>query len=149
MDLRPKRIISGGQTGADKGGLVGARVCGITTGGTAPYMYRTEKGTDPELESYGLTQSGLSNYSVRTEQNVRDSDGTVLFGDMASHGSKQTVQLCQKHNKPYTVNPSGIKLRIWCALHKIETLNVAGNRESVRPGIGKIACDTVVEAFKQ
>jgi hypothetical protein len=38
----PNKIISGGQTGADQGGLEGARLLGIQTGGTAPYNWMTD-----------------------------------------------------------------------------------------------------------
>ena len=50
----PKKIISGGQTGADLGALVGARRVGIETGGTAPKGFRTDRGLQPVLRQYGL-----------------------------------------------------------------------------------------------
>jgi len=37
-------VISGGQTGADRGGLIAAKELGIPTGGTAPLGYKTEAG---------------------------------------------------------------------------------------------------------
>jgi len=55
--FRPDRIISGGQTGADLGGLVGARRIGIETGGTAPRGYKTEKGSQVDaLKAFGLIE---------------------------------------------------------------------------------------------
>lgn len=51
------KIISGGQTGADEGGLEGARLLGIPTGGTAPKGYRTENGPNLTLrDTYGLVE---------------------------------------------------------------------------------------------
>ena len=51
------KIISGGQTGADLGGLEGARDAGIETGGWAPAGYRTEIGDQEELlKGFGLKE---------------------------------------------------------------------------------------------
>ena len=44
-----KKIISGGQTGADRGGLLAGRHLGIETGGTAPPDFITEVGVDDSL----------------------------------------------------------------------------------------------------
>ena len=38
------KIISGGQTGADKGGLIAAKKANIKTGGIAPKGFMTEAG---------------------------------------------------------------------------------------------------------
>ncbi len=82
MTLR--KIISGGQTGADMGGLLAAKELGLETGGTAPGGYKTEKGRNLDLRDiYGLTQFGT--YPQRTRINVRDSDATVIFGDIGFH----------------------------------------------------------------
>lgn len=61
-----EKIISGGQTGADRGGLEAARTLGIPTGGTAPRGYLTETGPDESLREFGLTESKSSAYVVRT-----------------------------------------------------------------------------------
>ncbi len=41
--------ISGGQSGADFGGLLAAKRCGIPTGGKIPKGFLTENGPKPEL----------------------------------------------------------------------------------------------------
>lgn len=152
------KIISGGQTGADKGGLEGARDADIETGGTAPGGYRTEKGADLTLRDvYGLTESVYSSYPPRTEDNVRDSDGTLLIGNEWSPGSKLTKRLCQKHGRPCLLFPwkTGDKLgpddvavlQMFVAEHEIEVLNVAGNREGTNPGIQAATRWLVCKAF--
>jgi hypothetical protein len=49
-------VISGGQTGADQGGLRAARACGIPTWGWAPRDWLTEAGPAPWLEEWGLAE---------------------------------------------------------------------------------------------
>lgn len=125
-----RKVISGGQTGADIIGLETARECGIKTGGTAPKNFRTEIGNDYGLRDLGLIEHVSYRYEPRTEDNVKDSDGTVLFGDMTSSGSKQTIGFILKHGKPHISNPPTDVLISFIKDHKIEILNVAGNRGS-------------------
>ena len=81
------KIISGGQTGADQGGLYGARDAGFPTGGYAPSGFLTEDGPEPELlKGFGLVDSGLD-YTGRTELNVRESDITLWFGNTGTPGT--------------------------------------------------------------
>ncbi len=149
-NLQLVKIISGGQTGADQGGLLaGKELEGIETGGTAPNRFRTELGSSVNLlkDYFGLRESDWIDYSSRTRDNVRDSDGTVLFGDANSVGSTLTLQTCIYTAKPYIINPSTAELLSWAIEHEIKILNVAGNRESRNPGIQEKVRATLVEAF--
>ena len=130
IDIPVRKIIAGGQTGIDRMGLEVARDLGYETGGTAPKGFKTENGSDPSLADFGLVESTSTDYTVRTEKNVVDSDGTVLFGNMNSPGSLETVQLLKKHKKPYITNPTVEELIDWFNENNIEVLNVAGNRGS-------------------
>jgi hypothetical protein len=77
--FQPDKIISGGQT-ADIGGLVGAKRVGIPTDGCAPRGYKTEAGDQPEaLKSFSLVERPSSNYTLRTEDNVKSSDATLIL----------------------------------------------------------------------
>ena len=143
-----EKIISGGQTGADQGGLEAARTVRIETGGTAPKDYMTEDGPDPSLrDRYGLREHSSGDYRARTEANVLDADGTVLFGNVFSAGSLLTRSLCRKHRKPILENPTPEELRRWIEKNNIQVLNVAGNRESKNPGIYKATHDIVLNAI--
>jgi hypothetical protein len=124
------KVISGGQTGIDCMGLEVARELGIPTGGTAPLGWRTENGPDPSLKDFGLIESDSPDYDVRTEQNILNSDGTVLYGNTKSPGSYLTIRLLKKHDKPYLENPTPVMLSEWIRIYKIGVLNVAGNRAS-------------------
>ena len=76
-----KKIISGGQTGADQGGLEAAEKLSLSTGGKMPRGFKTEDGPDPKLASrFGLGELASAEYPPRTRYNVVDSDGTVIFG---------------------------------------------------------------------
>jgi len=153
------KIISGGQTGADRAGLYAGRDLGIETGGLAPKGFKTESKSDEteRLKGFGLTEVSdditkaytgrEKTYGPRTEQNVLNSDGTVLFGDETSSGSKLTKNLASKHNKPYLANPTAEELRAWIAENDIKTLNVAGNRNSVNKKLFNTAKSTLVEAL--
>lgn len=139
-----KKIISGGQTGIDKMGLIAAAENGFETGGTAPSGFITENGVDYMLRNYGLNEisqedkafyeklTGKSDrYTPRTYVNTRDSDGTVYFSsDNNSPGSKTTKAGCVYHNKPFIMNPNIESLCKFIDDNNIETLNVAGNRGS-------------------
>ncbi len=144
-----EKIISGGQTGADQGGLVAGSVLGLPTGGTAPPNFWTENGADYSLRDYGLIAGDPDpkTYPLRTLANVRDSDGTLLVGDMDSPGSRMTIRTCTQWGKPYIANPTAVALRIWAGSHWVKTLNVAGNRESGNHGIRDRVVCLLIDAF--
>ena len=140
-------VISGGQTGVDQIGLEEARRAGIETGGQAPANYLTENGPAKQtLLAYGLIASGT--YPERTRANVCHSDGTVLFGDPSTRGSKCTLNSCKRQDRPFLVNPDATQLATWMCQHKIQVLNVAGNRASkLDPRVAEAARDALREAF--
>lgn len=148
----PERVESGGQAGADIGGLAGARRAGILTGGVAPKGYRTEKGPQPEaLKAFGLREDDSEDYSSRTKKNVANTDATVIFALMPrSGGTVKTIRACTSAGKPFVVlNPfedcQG-DLEAFLAEHRPKVLNVAGNRESVAPGIAKRVAGIIAAA---
>jgi len=90
------RIVSGGQTGADRGGLDAAAALGIEHGGWCPAGRRAEDGTIPGL--YTLAETLSPAYGDRTRANVRDSDATVVFTrEAATGGSAQDRQARVAH----------------------------------------------------
>lgn len=145
-----QKVISGGQTGADQGGLAGAQLMGVSTGGTAPAKFYTELGPAPDLlKGFGLIEGphDARVYPIRTERNVRHSTGTVIFGNIKSAGSKLTLNLCMLHKKSSIINPEASELALWIYEKSIVTLNVAGNRESTYPGIGENVRGVISEAI--
>jgi Circularly permutated YpsA SLOG family len=137
-----EKVVSGGQTGADRAALDFAIEHGIPHGGWCPAGRKAEDGTiDPR---YQLKETPSSNYVQRTEWNARDSDGTVVFSvaPVLTGGSKKTVELAEKHGKPiiHIARDGGPALPEQALLrfiqeHKIRVLNVAGPRASKEPEV--------------
>ena len=72
-----EKIISGGQTGADRAALDWAIWRNIPHAGWCP---KGRKALDGPLDyRYNLEETPSGNYLQRTEWNARDSDGTVIF----------------------------------------------------------------------
>lgn len=151
-----KKIISGGQTGGDMGGLRAGKFLNIETGGTCPKGWKTEKGENKNLEKYGVVENDTTSYVIRTKQNVLDSHGTIGFGVTSSKGMTITKKYCDDNNKPYLhisypkvnllPNYMESKFILWLIDNKIEILNVAGNRESRNKGIEKYTMDFIVQS---
>ena len=100
-----KRIISGGQTGADVTALKLTLEHGYPHGGWCPRGRRSLAGPIPA--SCQLRETPSKDYLQRTEWNVRDSDGTVIFtlGAEATGGSLKTIEFAKN-----TANPGCIWL---------------------------------------
>jgi hypothetical protein len=137
------KIVSGGQTGADRAALDFAIAHGIPHGGWCPKGRLAEDG--PILAHYGLIETSTKAYPQRTEFNVRDSDGTVIFSIVANltGGSKKTVDLAHKHGKPVLLlsrdgGPASPERALLAFIrdHKIKVMNVAGPRASKEPEVG-------------
>ena len=133
------KIISGGQTGIDRGALEAARCLGIPHGGWCPRGRIAEDGRIPE--QYELQETDSPDYTVRTEKNVRESDATLIFcrGSL-SGGTLLTYRIADQHNRPCKVvdlnEPLDSRdILIWLEDNRVATLNVAGPRESQSPGI--------------
>src|SRR3990172_178021 len=152
-----KRVISGGQTGADLAALCAAKVCRIDTGGTAPRGFRTTLGSDYTLASrYNLIESSSCSYVTRSKKNVDDSDATIAFRLRASPGTDKTVRYCatgrwQTRNLPtadtgapyrlcLVVTDLSDELKVvadivaFVARIKPKTLNVCGHRDGRTAG---------------
>ena len=73
-----RKIISGGQNGVQIApGWIFAIEVALEHGGFVPRGRRAEDGKIPER--YHLTELSSISYAVRTERNVREGDGTVVF----------------------------------------------------------------------
>ena len=133
-----RRIVSGGQTGADRAALDAAMESGIETGGWVPRGRWAEDGRVPERYP-SMKETDSAEPAVRTECNVRDSDGTVVFSHgEVSGGTKWTVEVSGRLRKPLLwldlstqpVETAAVRLREWTTAEGIEVLNVAGPRAS-------------------
>ncbi len=135
-----QKIISGGQTGVDRAALDFALNAGIPHGGFCPMGRLAEDG--PLDSKYQLTELQTDDYSVRTEANVLSADGTlVLYRLRPDRGTGLTLQLCREKRVPvFEIDLMGRteavmrdRFRQWLDQNAINTLNIAGNRESRGP----------------
>jgi hypothetical protein len=146
------RIISGGQTGVDRGALDAAMQLGIPHGGWCPLSRLAEDGRIPDR--YRLRESHSAEYSVRTEQNVLEGDATlILCRGRPSGGTELTLRLARQHGRPHLVvdldrTPDAAAVRHWLTEQHVQTLNVAGPRESQSPGIGAAAKEFIVNVLR-
>lgn len=139
---RELRIVSGGQTGVDQAALEVAAELYLPCGGWCPKGRLQEDGV---IDGRFVLQEAIGpDWALRTELNVRHSDGTlVLTGWEAQDGTPLTTELALFYERPHfeidlsepaladeTVN----EFRAWIEAHRIRTLNVGGPRESLRPG---------------
>lgn len=138
-----QKIVSGGQTGVDRAALDVALSLGISHGGWCPKGRLAEDGTIPHV--YDLIENDSVDYSKRTQQNVIDSDGTlILFWKKMRGGTRLTFQLTAKHRRPTCIvdlstHPNSLEVRHWLQTDNISVLNVAGPRASSHQGIGLMA----------
>lgn len=97
-------VISGGQTGADQGGLTAAKACGIRTSGYAPRGFMTTSGSDPSLKDrFNLVESAYG-YARRTRMNVENSDATIIIAsNIKSPGTVLTIKCLKDSLKPYVL----------------------------------------------
>jgi len=143
-----KKIISGGQTGADRTALDVAIKFNIPHGGWIPKGRKTEDG--PLSDKYQLQEMSTGSYPKRTEQNVIDSDGTLIISHGSLKGGSKLTQKCaHKHHKTCLhINLNEIPdynavflVRKWMYENDVEILNVAGSRASKDPEIYKKVFD--------
>ena len=155
--VKLRKIVSGGQTGADQGALSACVQAGFPYGGWIPKGRRTEKGKVPAR--YRMRQHWSRHYPPRTEKNVVDSDGTVIFTyGKPDGGSRLTIDFAKKHGKPWlAVDATGPHVEIvarvvrWIRrrLPDGAVLNMAGSRRSKAPGIHRAVKQVVVEVLSR
>ena len=136
------RIVSGGQTGADRAALDWAIANGISFGGWCPLGRLAEDGVIDAR--YKLIELASGGYRLRTLRNVEDSDGTLILnlGEIDG-GTLNTKRFAEKLKKPWSVLQldNGVTEEMVARTTRflrdngIKILNIAGPRESKRPGI--------------
>ena len=147
IDVQIAKIVSGGQTGVDRGAIEAAFGLGFSYGGLIPKGRLAEDGQVP-LAFSAMEESTRKDYLYRTEWNVVHSDATLIlnFGRELSGGTKRTEAFCKKHGRPCWIEglnrinetDRGLEFLYWLEAEfgmKSVVLNVAGPRESKLPGI--------------
>ena len=139
MRIALERIVSGGQTGADRAALDWAIEHGISHGGWCPRGRRAEDGLI--ARHYLLRETPSHDYQQRTRWNVRDSDATLIFSRAPNlnGGSAYTARCAERLRRPWQhVHPGAdaiAAIESFLGEHRVRTLNVAGPRVSTDPAI--------------
>lgn len=139
------KIISGGQTGADRAGLDAARKLGLEYGGALPRGRKTENGI-LSSEYTGMRETDSPDYRERTFENVRDADATLIFYLREITGGTELTRRttdwigrpCLLIDLERTGQDETVRIiRTWLKKARPKILNIAGSRESGAPGIYK------------
>src|ERR1700674_5162483 len=138
---RPRLVIlSGGQTGVDRGALDAALSLGVECGGWCPAGRKAEDG--PIHDRYPLIVLPGAGYLDRTRKNVEDSDMTLVIAFGApTGGTARTVDFCRRLGKPCLVLDGATLTTAAAATTALQflrasgcqRLNVAGPRASGEP----------------
>jgi hypothetical protein len=149
------RIITGGQTGADRAALDAAMETGIPCGGWCPADRSAEDGPIPQ--KYPLTPLPGGGYDQRTHRNVADSDGTVIlcFGKPIG-GSETTRRAAVELSSPLLLidaatassDEAAGRIADFVRTHQIATLNIAGPRASEQPRIAAYVRAAITAALR-
>ena len=147
MSSSVRKIVSGGQTGADRAALDTAIELRIEHGGWAPRGRWAEDG--PLAPRYHLAETDSRQPSLRTEWNVRDADATLIFshGPLVG-GSALTLMFAEQCGKPILhldlveldEAAAAKTLAQWLGQIAPAVLNVAGPRASNDPLIYDAVC---------
>jgi len=132
------KVVSGGQTGADRAALDFALENGIDHSGYVPAGRIAEDG--PVAAKYGgLTETASTDPAERTRLNVLSSDGTIVVtqGPLAG-GTLMTAEYARSMKKPLLhidlliddQETAAAKAREWLRLTECRIVNIAGPRAS-------------------
>lgn len=145
------KIVSGGQSGADRAALDWALANGLSHGGWCPAGRRSEDGRISL--AYMLAETPGSGYRQRTNWNVRDSDGTLIISlsRLLTGGSAATQRSAQRLGRPCLHVTFGDECQdligTFIREHSVQVLNVAGPRESKEPGVYQAVGLILTRAF--
>ena len=148
--MQIEKIVSGGQTGVDRGALDAALAAGFPCGGWCPEGRLAEDGAI--ADRYPVVVLPGAGYEERTLRNVLDSDGTaILHSGLLEGGTRLTAEHCAKHGKPrllidaaaFSPEHAAAEISAFVERERISVLNIAGPRSSKWPGAHGYACETL------
>lgn len=143
--FRPSKIISGGQSGADRAALDFAIENNIPHGGFCPKERWAEDGRIPE--KYKLEETESPHCMQRTEKNILQADFTlIVYSSEIDSGTRKTIAFCEKHQKPFLLfclkeKQSDKQKFLLYKNANAQIINIAGPRASNDAGIYQMTKD--------
>jgi hypothetical protein len=143
-----RKIVSGGQTGADRAALDVALAWQVPIGGWVPKGRAAEDGKLPDRYT-GISEAETDNPEERTRKNVEESDGTLIVSHgVLQGGSRLTQDVARELGKTclhvdLLHTPIGVavdQITAWADGGRLSTLNVAGPRGSEDSSIYQDCC---------
>ena len=134
-----EKVLSGGQTGVDRAALDVAIEMGVAHGGWCPAGRDADDGVIPD--KYQLTETAEQDHTVRTENNVKDADGTLMIYRGELHGgTAYAIEMAKHLNKPVLALNLDQDIDVeevfdWVQSNNIRIINIGGQRETKNPGI--------------
>jgi hypothetical protein len=141
-----RKVVTGGQTGAEQAAWASARRAGIETGGYMPRGFLTDAGPAPRVGAlYGAVEFPMDD-ARRIRANLRRADGLFWLGDAGSADARDAFAACVEQSTAYRAINLGVtqpsEMSSWLGVFETSVLVVGGEGESRCPGIGLL-----VEAF--
>jgi len=166
--INVKRIISGGQSGGDLGGLLAGKELGLATGGTMPKGFRSEADKRDWKTEYGMEEDASNDYVPRTKKNVDNADATIAFLWGDSVGTRKTIEWARSGQwafgtaatkydgrkpvlviKTRDIDTAVSEIQSFLSRTGAETINIAGHREKSQRGIQEFVKASLVKAIGQ
>ncbi|MFQ5469944.1 MAG: putative molybdenum carrier protein [Gammaproteobacteria bacterium] len=147
-----EKIVSGGQTGVDRAALDAAIQQGVPIGGWCPEGRLADDG--PIDNRYPLQEVADTDHTVRTEFNVRDSDGSLMiYRDKLHGGTAYALEMAKRMAKPVMAvnlddSPDPKELIKWIKQNELKTLHIGGQREDTSPGIYGISLALITQIIE-
>jgi len=149
------KIISGGQTGAERAALDVAVKLGISRGGWTG-KGRSKK-SEPLPEQYRLKETPNPNDSAQSANNVLVSDGTLIVSHGGfSSGLELVIHLAGVYRRPClhvdlhhaSITESANMLKSWIRMNAIHALHVTGPTQAEDPRIYQDTVFLLQRAFQ-
>jgi len=161
--LHAVTVCSGGQTGVDRGALIGAKAQSMAIGGWCPKGRLAEDGRIPD--EFCLVEATTDDYALRTQLNVECTDATLILTyeptNAVTGGTALTARLAKEAEKPRMIvqldrnvdqeldEKLAREIGKWLSKVRPLLLNIAGPRESKAVGIQKHTAQVVASLFRR
>ena len=145
------RLVSGGQTGADRAALDVAAALDLPASGWCPGNRMAEDGRIDDR--YPVRPLPGGDHAARTRRNVIQSDATLIVSPEPIRGGTALARrTAEEHGRPslhldpehLTIEQAARRLRRFLGDHDVRSLNVAGPRESEHPGTYRYVRDLLL-----